>query len=148
MLKEISITGKLPKTVEITINNIDYNYENNGEEDNKKGFDGNTFMASPVAVLSNTNVCALKNDNDEILEWLESNKEKLVSFVAAKENLDIYWNSPRGYCIVQSKTFKALYQLRVENLEAHSKSLEDKVKLIEARSKKLAKLMEVNSEIR
>ncbi|CAJ0754708.1 8853_t:CDS:1, partial [Entrophospora sp. SA101] len=55
---------------EITINNIDYNYENNGEKDNKKGFDGNPFMASPVAILSNTNVCALTNDNDEILEWL------------------------------------------------------------------------------
>ncbi|CAJ0925707.1 14817_t:CDS:2, partial [Entrophospora sp. SA101] len=66
--------------IEITINNIDYNYENNGEKDNKKGFDGNPFMASPVAILSNTNVCALTNDNDEILEWLESNKEKLVSF--------------------------------------------------------------------
>ncbi|CAH1757743.1 8680_t:CDS:2, partial [Entrophospora sp. SA101] len=137
------------KVIEITINNIDYNYENNGEKDNKKGFDGNPFMASPVAILSNTNVCALTNDNDEILEWLESNKEKLVSFVAAEENLDIYWNSPREYCIiVQSKIFKALYQLRVENLEAHSKSIEDKVKPIEARSKNMVKLMEVNSEIR
>ncbi|KAG9292262.1 hypothetical protein G9A89_009074 [Geosiphon pyriformis] len=64
--RSITKTNMDKDTVEITTNNVDCNDEYSSEQDNKKGLDENSLIAN------------------EILEWLESNQEKL----AEEENFE------------------------------------------------------------